>query len=211
MAGNWIKFEHCTFQKTEVWQLSQKFKIEVDAVIGKLLRVWCWFDQHSEDGHAHIATKALLDRDVGVTGFCDALICTGWLHTKGEHLCISNFDRHNGETAKNRVLARERQRRARANTVTEKSRVDKIREDSKNNSAFAHFWESYPKKKNKFRAEKSFNGLTQKEKEKATEDCKTRFADTTYQFIPYPSTYLNNKSWNDEEKGNDERPHYQTL
>jgi hypothetical protein len=108
MAGNWIKFDTSTSDKPEVWSIATSLGIDPDAVVGKLLRVWAWFDDHSEKGNAPIVTRALLDRKVGVTGFVTAMIEAGWMEEKDGVLALPNFDRHNGQTAKNRVLTAKR-------------------------------------------------------------------------------------------------------
>jgi hypothetical protein len=108
MAGNWIKFDTSTSDKPEVWAIATLLGIDPDAVVGKLLRVWAWFDDHSEKGNAPIVTRALLDRKVGVTGFVTAMIEAGWMEEKDGVLALPNFDRHNGQTAKNRVLTAKR-------------------------------------------------------------------------------------------------------
>ena len=74
MAGFWIKFDTSTSDKPEVWAIAGSLQIDPDAVVGKLLRVWAWFDDQTENGNAPTVTKALLDRRVSVTGFCDAMI-----------------------------------------------------------------------------------------------------------------------------------------
>lgn len=112
MAGDWIKFELITMDKPEVCQLADLAAIDPDAVVGKLLRVWGWFDQHTEDGNAPSVSKKLLDRLVGVTGFCEYMIQVGWMIETSvlEECLISlpNFDRHNGKTAKKRLLTAKR-------------------------------------------------------------------------------------------------------
>lgn len=138
MAGDWIKFETATSDKPEVWAIASLLSIDPDAVVGKLLRVWAWFDQHTEKGNAPSVTKMLLDRNVGVTGFCDAVISSGWMTEKNGSIELSNFDRHNGKTAKSRVLTAKRvaQHKINANgkgnagSVSDAlPREDKIRED----------------------------------------------------------------------------------
>jgi hypothetical protein len=104
MAGSWIKFDTSTSDKPEVWSMACELGIDPDAVVGKLLRVWTWFDDHTEKGNAPIVTRALLDRRVGVTGFVTAMINAGWMSETDGVLSVPNFDRHNGQTAKNRVL-----------------------------------------------------------------------------------------------------------
>ena len=112
MAGDWIKFELSTFEKTEVYQIADLAGIDEDAAIGKLMRVWAWFDQQTENGNAHSVSKRLIDRLCGVNGFCDCMIKAGWMseYTDGDtpNIALPNFDRHNGKTAKNRALTAKR-------------------------------------------------------------------------------------------------------
>lgn len=108
MAGDWIKFELATPDKPEVWAIAAALNIDPDAVVGKLLRVWGWFDQQTENGNAPSVSKMLLDRLVGVTGFCNAVINADWMIDDGETLSLPHFDRHNGKTAKNRATTAKR-------------------------------------------------------------------------------------------------------
>lgn len=103
MAGDWIKFEISTHEKPEVWAIAERLDVDPDAVVGKLLRVWAWFDQHTEDGAAPLSVKMMLDRNVGLPGFCDAVISSGWMHVHGEIIALDDFDKHNGRTAKRRI------------------------------------------------------------------------------------------------------------
>lgn len=48
MAGDWIKFELTTLDKPEVCQIADAADIDPDAAVGKLMRVWGWFDQQTE-------------------------------------------------------------------------------------------------------------------------------------------------------------------
>jgi len=147
MAGDWLKFETSTLDKPEVWAIAQTLGIDPDAVVGKLLRVWSWFDQQSTSGNAPSVTKALLDRASGVTGFCDAVIKAGWMLDDGENISLPNFERHNGKTAKTRAQTGKRVKDHRftveqdcnAPSVTkalpEKRREEKRREDLKDDVA----------------------------------------------------------------------------
>jgi len=119
MAGDWLKFETATLDKPEVWAIAQDLSIDPDAVIGKLLRVWSWFDQQSTIGNAPSVTKALLDRCAGVTGFCDSVIKAGWMVDDGRFLSLPNFDRHNGNTAKSRALTSKRVKKHRSSDDSE--------------------------------------------------------------------------------------------
>ena len=108
MAGDWIKFEKSTLEKPEVYELAEMLDIDPDAVVGKLLRVWNWFDDQSVDGNALVTVRALLDRYSGVSGFTKSMEAVGWLVVDGNTMSLPNFERHNGQTAKNRALTSKR-------------------------------------------------------------------------------------------------------
>ena len=109
MAGDWIKLQKDTPDKPEVLAIATRMNLDPDAVVGKLVRIWSWFDTHTIDGNANSVTFALLDRLAGVTGFAEQMTFVGWLDQKGHVLTLPNFEYHNGETAKKRALGKNRQ------------------------------------------------------------------------------------------------------
>ncbi|MFW9963990.1 MAG: hypothetical protein ACFFCX_10525 [Candidatus Sifarchaeia archaeon] len=78
-----------------------------------------------------------------------------------------------------------------------KTRLDKTRLD-KDNSAFLSFWNVYPKKSDKKKAETAFNRLTKEKQDKATKDCQVRYVETDKQYIPLATTYIHGERWEDE-------------
>lgn len=109
MAGDWIKMEACTPEKAEVLAITATMGWEdCDMTVGKLFRMWRWFDQQTVDGNAPSVTKALLDRIVGVTGFCDAMASVDWLVINDGGISLPNFENHNGATAKSRAQGAKR-------------------------------------------------------------------------------------------------------
>ena len=122
MAGDWIKFEKTTPDKPEVFEIAAILGIDPDAVVGKLLRVWNWFDDQSRDGHAPVTVVSLLDRYAGVPGFVEAMKSVGWMIEENDTLILPGFERHNGTSAKSRALAKNRKQKSRschAPSVTE--------------------------------------------------------------------------------------------
>ena len=99
----WLKIETETPDKPEMWAIAEMLSIDVDAAFGKAFRVWRWFDQHTEDGNARGVTFSLFDRLVGLNGFAQALESVGWLVKTESGISLPNFDRHNGQSAKNRA------------------------------------------------------------------------------------------------------------
>jgi hypothetical protein len=123
MAGDWLKVETCTPDKPEVWVIAEELELDPDAVFGKIFRVWVWFDLQTERGNAPNVTKKLLNRLVGVTGFCESVINAGWMIEQDGIVSLPHFERHNGESAKKRALtakrvAKYKQKKGNASSVT---------------------------------------------------------------------------------------------
>lgn len=161
MAMTWIKFDTSTPEKPEVWSIATDLKIDPDAVVGKLLRIWTWFDDQSEDGNAPTVTKALLDRKVCVTGFCDAVIRAGWMLESKGVITLPNFDRHNGQTAKTRAQTAKRVAQCKKGNAAGNAKVtkgalpkeDKSKEDNTyslsrhaNSEKFGKAWDAWKNK-----------------------------------------------------------------
>ncbi len=104
MAGDWIKMECSTPDKPEVLAITGRMGWDdPDLTVGKLFRVWRWFDQHTAEGNADSVTLALVDRISGVTGFAQAMQSVGWLEADEHGVRLPNFGRHCGKTAKTRA------------------------------------------------------------------------------------------------------------
>ena len=214
MAGDWIKFEIVTPDKPEVWELAEKLNLDPDAVVGKLIRMWIWFNTQTENGHASAVTKKIIDRDVGVTGFCNSVISAGWLSEKNGEISIENFDRHNGSPAKSRALNQKRKAKQRLAEVTVKSVLEReTREDNihkeRKDEVFNELWRIYPGKKgSKQFAQKSFIAKikTEENLQKIIENLKARVAlsiqdgwqQSSEEYIPHASTYINKGLWQDD-------------
>lgn len=128
MAGEWLKIESCTPDKSEVLAITAKMGWDdPDLTVGKLFRIWRWFDQHTLNGNADGVTPALLDRISGVTGFCEAMNSVGWLLINEAGIQLPNFSRHNGNTSKQRALTAKRVARNRAySSDNEESNADGV-------------------------------------------------------------------------------------
>jgi hypothetical protein len=136
MANDWLKVNLDIHEKPEVMEIASMLSMNVLDVVGRLIRVWAWFDKNTENGHAKRVTYVTVDHFVGHTGFAEAMNIVGWLEQEDTGLSIPNFDRHNGESAKKRALAAERQRKSRSQkdvTLSQKSvtREEKRREEIK--------------------------------------------------------------------------------
>ncbi|RFP32435.1 hypothetical protein [Duganella sp. BJB476] len=109
MAGDWLKFEANTPEKREVFGIAVALGWpDPDLVVGKLLKIWRWFDQQTVDGNAQSVTLALLDNVCGVSGFAKAMCDVGWLVQNDGGVSLPNFGWHNGKTAKARCQTAKR-------------------------------------------------------------------------------------------------------
>jgi hypothetical protein len=135
MAGEWIKFECSLPEKPEVMAITTALGWDdPDLTVGKLMRLFKWFDQQTVDGNANGVTPALLDRLIGVTGFVQALVDVGWLVAFDGGLSLHNFEKHNGETAKARAQTAKRVAKHRSNSTPVTSplaKEEKRREEKK--------------------------------------------------------------------------------
>lgn len=104
----WMKIDLELPDKPEVHAIAGMLNLDPDAVVGKLIRVWQWFDKHTTDGNAFGVTYALPDRISGVAGFGEAMAFVGWLEQQDKTLVMPKFDRHTSESAKARALTAKR-------------------------------------------------------------------------------------------------------
>lgn len=124
MAGDWIKFEHATPDKPEVYRIAEILGIDPDAVVGKLLRFWIWADQQSVSGDNLPITESVIDRLTHQPGFSAALRKVGWLQARSGSLEVPRFDRHNGQSAKARAESNRRMAKSRKVRKEKASAVD---------------------------------------------------------------------------------------
>jgi hypothetical protein len=133
MAGDWMKIELELPDKPEVHYIAGALNLDPDAVVGKLMRVWSWFDKHTTDGNALGVTYSLIDRITGATGFGEAMQFAGWLEQRDKTLVMPAFDKHTSKSAKERALTAKRVAKSRNGGVTPEplAREEKRREEEK--------------------------------------------------------------------------------
>lgn len=154
--------ELSTPDKPEVLRMARILGIDKDAVLGKLFRVWAWFDKNTVDGHVDGVVSTDVDGVVLQVGFTSAMQQVGWFEfdDDAQWVRLVNFDRHNGETAKNRALKNKRQSKWRANvdgnvdakpSTDASTREEKRREEKKKeikntitSEQFDVFWKLWP-------------------------------------------------------------------
>lgn len=95
--------------KREIVACAEALKLSRREVVALVLEFWAWCDDNTSDGLLKgICTQAALDGLVGTIGFTEAMVQVGWLRLTSEGYALPNWGRWNGDTAKSRLLNRER-------------------------------------------------------------------------------------------------------
>lgn len=97
----------------DVIQIAADLGLDEFGVVGRLHAVWSWLDAHSQDGKNVRIVTAFIDRLTAKIGFADAMRSVKWLSGKDGKITFTNFDRHNGETAKYRASEAKRKSKQR--------------------------------------------------------------------------------------------------
>ena len=129
MAGDWIKVRVDLVDDPDVIAIAEAVDLDLDTVVGKLIRVWIWVDRHCVDGYARGVTEAFLDSHVGVNQFAEAMEKVGWLSVNSRGISVPKFDRHFSKSAKSRALSKSRMKRHRYADGVTKPSPEKRRED----------------------------------------------------------------------------------
>lgn len=121
MAGDWIAMRSDLHDDPAVIAISLQLGIDTDSVVGKLLRVWGWFDAQTINGRAACASREWLDEKARQKNFSEALQTVGWLRIEDGAMSIPRFDRWNGNPSKRRLLDTRRKRVKRPQKIRKSS------------------------------------------------------------------------------------------
>lgn len=116
MAGDWLKLEKATPDKPEMAILAKLLNVSHGEAFLSFLRVFIWADSNVTDGF--VPFLSLEDVDTlsrALPGTCAALSnpSIGWLSIMPDAVAFTNWDRHNGNSAKARASMTEKKRRQR--------------------------------------------------------------------------------------------------
>jgi len=115
MAGDWIPVSLDLPRKREVLIIASRLKWSRYEVVGRLVEFWAWVSTESVDGRIDGLSVDVLASIHGFDRrFLGVLLDVGWLTQDEAGLIIPNFQRWLSHSAKRRLQAAERQRRARA-------------------------------------------------------------------------------------------------
>lgn len=239
MAGDWIKMRVDLTDDPAVIGISVATGLDEFSVVGRLHKFWSWADSHTTNGNATVTLPSLqnhgesvsiawIDRYLQATGFAQSLIDVGWLVVDDSGIHLPNFDRHNGQTAKQRALTSKRvakKRSAECNGagVTE-SLPEKRREEKReppnggsktprnrkksgaaSGSAAEVIYQEYPLKVGKPAALKAITEALKKCEFADLLASVREYAEarrmpdgSVAEYTPYPQKWFNQEMWNDD-------------
>ena len=126
--ATWIKVETHTPDKAEIRHIARLCGCTRAEAFLAFFRVFVWLDEQTDDGHVDFFTPEDADEIGGLEGFGAALQEVGWITFGRAGAVVSNWDRHNGQSAKRRCLDAERKRAVRMESgQVSASEADKLR------------------------------------------------------------------------------------
>ena len=111
--AKWIKIETHTPEKAEIRHIARLCGCSKAEAFLAFFRLFVWLDEETEDGHVDFFTPADADEIGGLAGLGQALETVRWISFGPTGAVVSNWDRHNGDSAKKRCQAAERIKRYR--------------------------------------------------------------------------------------------------
>lgn len=208
-----------------------------NVTVSCLLTVWGAANEHTTNGTFSNADLSDIDDMVGIPGFGGAMQSVGWLIHDEDACTVTlpNFNEYN-TCGKDRPAEKNRERQQRyrdkkaaernvTNDVTNNDREEKRREEKKEQehtpippkgvaAGFAEFWSAYPLKKAKATAEKAWAKLKPSAELQASilsaiaaHKLSADWMRDGGQYIPHPTTWLNQRRWEDEVTPYEARQH----
>lgn len=107
----WIKVQTTLARSAKMMQFAAVLRMRRREAVGVALDWFCWVDSQCANGYTGLLPEQV-DEVMDCEHLADALLAVGWGFV-GEDgfLYIADFEQHNGESAKARALAAERQAR----------------------------------------------------------------------------------------------------
>ncbi len=119
MAGDWIKLEHATLDKPEIGIAAEVLGISEAETFYLFMRYWVWLDQNLSDscpGFVPFVSRRSLEIKFKCPGFAAVLEKIDWakFDDRQQILTVTNWERHNGKSAKSRAVEQKKKAAQRA-------------------------------------------------------------------------------------------------
>lgn len=104
MALNWIKWVKGLSKRPEVLAIAKALSKNRREVAAVCMEFWEWADESTVNGFISGVGIEDIDGILSVPGFASALCTVGWLDVRNDGIQLPRWDRHNGQSAKERAL-----------------------------------------------------------------------------------------------------------
>ena len=112
--SHWIKVEITTPNKTEIRAAARICGITRERAFLAFFELWTYFDANTATGLLPNLSLDDVDDISHVENFGKALVQVGWIVEEAGGLSVTNWNRHNGKSAKARGLMEKRVQKHRA-------------------------------------------------------------------------------------------------
>jgi len=132
---NWIKVGTSLHTHPKVARMAVRLGVPKATVMGGLVLIWSIADTHTTDGRIGY-NRTMLDAEIGIPGFSEAVLEVGWLVEEDGLLAVTDFETHNGQSAKHRFeeALRSQKRRNEEKEEAERSKSGRTTENSRSKS-----------------------------------------------------------------------------
>ena len=111
---HWIKVMKGTPNKPVMAEIRRRCKCSKADAFLAFFELYCYFDDVTADGDIPFFKKLDADERGGLDGLGDALEAVGWMTFQPVGATVTDWEKHNGKSAKARMLNSERQNRFQA-------------------------------------------------------------------------------------------------
>lgn len=108
MSDHWIKVKKSMNDSPKMMIIASMCNCSEDTAFACWFRLFCYFDSHTDNGHLPYLFGQKIDQIARLEGLANALIQIGWITFDETGCFIVEYDKHNGSSAKKRLVTSER-------------------------------------------------------------------------------------------------------
>lgn len=193
--SDFLVIRHSLRSDPKVLRLAQLCEAEVDLVMGKLISLWSYVDQHTDDGLIEYAGAERVDAIVGLRGLASALCQVGWLELNLTGAQVLGYEQYLGVEGIRKLFE----------SWLAAHPKGKGRRSLPNDPDFMDFWAEYPSKTARKKALEKWHAIAPDESLRRQIMHALRLDKKSHQwmkeggaYVPHASTWLNQERWKDE-------------
>lgn len=119
MGGEWMQIDCDLPEKPEVQLIVARSGVDLDTVLGRLIRFWRWVQRHTTSANVErVDAQVLAQLCGGDSEFWKVVSSSGWVEFTETGICISGWKKRFSKSSKKRALDARRQSRKRHAIVT---------------------------------------------------------------------------------------------